>query len=243
MNKTEFIDVLEKSLIRLPKADRDDILSDYEAHFAIGVENGKTEEEVSASLGDPHELAMTYLENLPEGSKGAPAVIADDNDTVEEADENTDTSSSAESAAPEVTSTPTYSAPTYGAPASASGISRSASSAATGDSNTPDAGSIVLVVFLSIAALSVLFGIASVWIALPGTALGCFTAAFALIAVGIALMTQSVIAGLGSIFLAISVAAFGLLAIFASIASVKGIIWLVKQFIKLCQNILKGGSN
>ena len=227
MNKNEFIDVLEKSLIRLPKADRDDILSDYEAHFAIGVENGKTEEEVSASLGDPHELAMTYLENLPEGSKGAPAAAA--------ADENStaDTDSTADA--------PAYSAPTYGAPKSSKKSTSSESSRSS--QNSPDAGSIVLVVFLSIAAVFALFGVASVWVAIPCTAIGCFIGALALIALGCTIMTQSVLIGIGGILLSVALIAFGVLAVIACIASIKGIIWLVKQFIKLCKNILEGGSN
>lgn len=71
MNKQEYIAALEKQLLRLPKAERDDILSDYESHFALGEQEGKTEEEVAAALGDPYELAARYLENLPKGAKGA----------------------------------------------------------------------------------------------------------------------------------------------------------------------------
>lgn len=76
MNREEYIAVLEKQLIRLPKAERDDILSDYESHFALGEQAGKTQEEVAAALGDPYELAARYLENLPSGAKGGNA--ADD---------------------------------------------------------------------------------------------------------------------------------------------------------------------
>lgn len=70
MNKKEFIAALEKNLIRLPKNDRDDILSDYEAHFAMGIEKGKTEEEIASALGDPKELAERYLENVSGVVKG-----------------------------------------------------------------------------------------------------------------------------------------------------------------------------
>lgn len=78
MNKNEFISMMESKLIRLPKSDRDDILSDYEAHFAAGLEKGLSEEEVSAQLGDPQELAATYLENLPENAKGAPYIAPEE---------------------------------------------------------------------------------------------------------------------------------------------------------------------
>lgn len=76
MNKQEYIAALEKELLRLPKAERDDILSDYESHFALGEQEGKTQEEVAAALGDPYELAAHYLENLPQGAKGAKAQSA-----------------------------------------------------------------------------------------------------------------------------------------------------------------------
>ncbi len=227
MNKNEFIDVLEKSLLRLPKADRDDILSDYEAHFALGLENGKTEEEVSASLGDPHELAMTYLENLPAGSKGAPITTE-----AEETSEN-------ETAAASANVTSSFSAPTYGAPE----VKKAPASGTRTSSDTPDAGSVVLVVFLSIAAVFILFGIASAWFALPGIAIGCFVGTIALIALGITSMAYTAIGGIGFIVLALGIAALGILAIIACIASVKGIIWLVKKFIELCKNILEGGNN
>ena len=84
MNRSEFIAAMEAQLIRLPKADRDDILNDYETHFVNGIAEGKTEEEVSAQLGDPVELAAVYLENLPEGSKGNPYIpqeVYEDNST------------------------------------------------------------------------------------------------------------------------------------------------------------------
>lgn len=73
MNKIEFLSSLERSLLRLSKSDRDDILLDYEEHFRAGMEQGMTEEEVADKLGDPGEIAAAYLENLPEDAKGAPA--------------------------------------------------------------------------------------------------------------------------------------------------------------------------
>lgn len=221
MNKNEFIDAMEKTLIRLPKADRDDILSDYEAHFAIGVENGKTEEEVSASLGDPYELAATYLENLPEGSKSAPASQPTESES-------------------DAADSPIYDAPTYGAPKAASRPAACTTSRASSES--PDNGSVVLVVFLSIAAAFALFTVVSAWLALPCLVFACFVCAAALAAACGALMLQSVLIGVGLLLAAIAAVALGILGIIACIASVKGIIWLVKKFIELCRNLLKGGS-
>lgn len=76
MNKTEFMNSLNEALLRLSKADRDDILIDYEEHFRAGAEQGISEEQVAEKLGDPADIAAQYLENLPEDAKNAPAVMA-----------------------------------------------------------------------------------------------------------------------------------------------------------------------
>lgn len=56
MNKEEYFEKLTKLLKEMPKDEREDILSDYEEHFRIGMENGRTEEELSRALGDPKQL-------------------------------------------------------------------------------------------------------------------------------------------------------------------------------------------
>lgn len=221
MNKNDFIDILEKNLLRLPKADRDDILSDYEAHFALGAEAGKTEEEVSASLGDPNELAQTYLENLPEGSKGAPAAIIEEEPQPEKAEP---------------------AAPTYGAATYSDAAGNHTTASAPAENKSPDAGAVVGVVFLSIAALCLLGFIVEIWFGIAFSSIGCFAAAVAMIGIGISLVGESVLACVGGVLLAVALAALGVLLIVGSIAGVHGIIYLVKQFIKLCKNILNGGN-
>lgn len=231
MNKNEFIDVLEKSLLRLPKADRDDIISDFEAHFAIGAEKGQSEEDVAASLGDPRELAETYLENLPEGSKGAPAQI--------KAEEEPEAKPAASNPVP------SYTAPTY---SSNGGVKASVpaeayTAAASGDKAAPDAGSIVGVVFLSIAALFVLCGLANVWFGIVGIAFGSIAGAVALPAAVFTLFANNGLLCAGSILLCIALLAFAALAVIGAIAGVKGIIALVKIFIGFCKKILYGGND
>ena len=222
MNKNEFIDILEKNLLRLPKADRDDILSDYEAHFALGAEAGKSEEEVSASLGDPNELAQTYLENLPDGAKGAPAATAEDKPQPEKE----------EPAA----------ATTYGAATYSSTGGNCTTAASTAEKKSPDAGAVVGVVFLSIAALCLLGFIVELWFGIAGCSIGCFAAAAAMIGLGISLAAESALVCIGAVLLAVALAALGVLFIVGCIAGVHGIIYLVKQFIRLCKNILNGGN-
>ncbi len=61
MNKEQFLKTLEKLLEKLPVAERKDILIDFEEHFTFGIEEGKTEEEISASLGLPEKIAKELL--------------------------------------------------------------------------------------------------------------------------------------------------------------------------------------
>ena len=57
MNKNKYLEELSRLLRKLPKEDRNDIISDYEEHFAIGLEKGRTEEEISKALGNPKNVA------------------------------------------------------------------------------------------------------------------------------------------------------------------------------------------
>jgi uncharacterized membrane protein len=57
MNKDEYMEKLTKLLKRLPKEEREDIISDYEEHFMIGLEKGRSEEEISKALGSPSNVA------------------------------------------------------------------------------------------------------------------------------------------------------------------------------------------
>ncbi len=57
MNKKQFLSNLESSLKKLPSNERQDILQDFEEHFTIGLQEGKTEEQIAEQLGSPHQIA------------------------------------------------------------------------------------------------------------------------------------------------------------------------------------------
>ena len=50
-----------------------EIIADYEEHFLRGREIGKTEQQISESLGDPVDIAHEYLENA--GQRGQNTTI------------------------------------------------------------------------------------------------------------------------------------------------------------------------
>jgi uncharacterized membrane protein len=58
--KTEFIKALGDELARLRVADSDDIISDFEQHFASGLADGQSEAAICGDLGDPRDIALQY---------------------------------------------------------------------------------------------------------------------------------------------------------------------------------------
>lgn len=61
MNKEQYLKNLDKALKRLPQEEREDIIQDFKEHFSIGLEEGKTEEAISDSLGSPQQIAKELL--------------------------------------------------------------------------------------------------------------------------------------------------------------------------------------
>lgn len=60
MTKTEFLSKLEIELKKNRIADTSDIVGEYEEHFAFKLADGYSEEEISAKLGSPAELATQF---------------------------------------------------------------------------------------------------------------------------------------------------------------------------------------
>ena len=59
MNRAHFMAQLRDGLAGLHHTDIGDIVSDYERHFADGAADGRTEDEISAALGEPDRLARS----------------------------------------------------------------------------------------------------------------------------------------------------------------------------------------
>ena len=60
MTKLEFMTQLERALKKHGAADCEDIMEEYEQHFAFKLADGYSEEEISAKLGAPEELAQQF---------------------------------------------------------------------------------------------------------------------------------------------------------------------------------------
>ena len=60
MNKSEYLKKLTNELGHMPYGDVKDIIQSMEEHFDEGVSEGRSEEEIAASLGDPSELALEF---------------------------------------------------------------------------------------------------------------------------------------------------------------------------------------
>jgi uncharacterized membrane protein len=57
MNKLQYLENLEKSLKSLPKEETIDIMNDFKEYFEVGIERGRSEEDLTISLGNPRMLA------------------------------------------------------------------------------------------------------------------------------------------------------------------------------------------
>ena len=229
MNKSEFIAAMEAQLLRLSKADRDDILNDYESHFANGVAEGKTEDEVSAQLGDPVELAAVYLENLPEGSKGAPYIPEPEPQPQPAGayyQNDYNSAGNTYAAAPEPQP---YGQQAYRAPDAAAA--------------EPNTGGIVAVVLLSIfVALPVLWGIAGIILGAFGTAFCCVAVCAALITLGATTAAWGAMTATGFILIGVAMIALCVLSISLGVLGIKGTVWLVKWYVEMCKKLIGGGK-
>ncbi len=72
MNKKEFLHILEISLSDFKDEEKKEILYDYEEHFRIGEQNGKSEEELIKELGDPNNIANQYRTSNKQENNEAP---------------------------------------------------------------------------------------------------------------------------------------------------------------------------
>ena len=61
MTKFEFLQRLNNSLTSLSVPERQEIIQDFEEHFAAGIDMGKTEEQICDELGAPEACASQYL--------------------------------------------------------------------------------------------------------------------------------------------------------------------------------------
>ncbi|WP_025027995.1 HAAS signaling domain-containing protein [Caldalkalibacillus mannanilyticus] len=59
MTKKDFLHQLRRHLDGLPHQEVEEILNDMEDHFHLGLEEGKTEQEITKILGDPIKIAKT----------------------------------------------------------------------------------------------------------------------------------------------------------------------------------------
>lgn len=64
MNEKQYISALKRGLKTVDSEDREAILDDYREHFRLGRESGKSDEEITVSLGSPVEAAAAAVVEL-----------------------------------------------------------------------------------------------------------------------------------------------------------------------------------
>jgi len=63
MTKKEYLEQLEGELNRLNVGDAEEIVSEYEQHFAFKLADGHSEEEIAVRLGDPSAIAAQFADD------------------------------------------------------------------------------------------------------------------------------------------------------------------------------------
>ncbi len=77
MTKQEYLNELTRHLRRMPSFEIEEILADYREHFDAGLRSGKSEDEISKSLGHPRSVAQGYqVSNLVDEAKTSSSVMA-----------------------------------------------------------------------------------------------------------------------------------------------------------------------
>lgn len=75
MNREKFLKELDELLKDISEDDRKEILFDYNEHFQVGLAEGRTEEDIAKSLGEPKviakEIRVFYKINKAEKNKSA----------------------------------------------------------------------------------------------------------------------------------------------------------------------------
>lgn len=66
MTKIQFMNELYRWIRTMPDEDRSEVMSDYEEHFMIGKQQGRSEDEIAMSLGDPQKIAKELMNNYPQ---------------------------------------------------------------------------------------------------------------------------------------------------------------------------------
>ena len=69
MNKNEYLSALKEALKDTDESILEEIVSDYEEHFQIGMEYGKSEEQICKELGSIEDLAQEIKEVYNADSK------------------------------------------------------------------------------------------------------------------------------------------------------------------------------
>ncbi len=216
MNKNEFLFQLEGALLRLSKSDRDDILLDYEEHFRAGAEKGMSEEDVSASLGEPSIIAAQYLENLPADAKGAPAQMPESEEVTA-------------IALPALTDGNEETEQTANAPAYTKENATNENTAQPAAQHISGGRKFANVVFW-IAAVCTIIALVYVWVGMLCATIGFFMAAAALIGCSFIFVTENILLFIGMLLIGAGLICLAVLFINALKYSMRGLKKLIGVF-------------
>ncbi|MDR0913798.1 MAG: DUF1700 domain-containing protein [Oscillospiraceae bacterium] len=210
MTKVDFITRLNRAIDVLPYEDRKEILADYEEHFRVGFENGKTESEICESLGVPEELAADYY------AEGSSAAHSQDGSYYDG-------------------SNPFFVTGQGGAYAVPYPQDAAKKNKETAKKVLTVLGMLLFMLFIVVPLLGLMIGL---FFGLLGILVALYAAAAAVIVAAIALYPNGTLL-FGGILIGVGVLAGAILATLAVSVVAKGLVKMGKYIVKSCVNIIK----
>jgi uncharacterized membrane protein len=231
MNKQQYLGILRQELKDLGPAAVTEIMSDFEEHFAVGLASGKSEDQITADLGSPKEIARQYLEGLSEGSTAKSIGQTYTWQAAGQPDAQQAVRQSPQQTPPHVM---------YPAAAQATPAPVAASAATPVAKGHLSVSALVLVIILN-----VLLGI-PIWISLFATLFGCWVAAGGIGVAAVVLIILAIMqASVASLILALFALSFTALTVLAIILMVYLTKWLViglVHYVRWNKKLVTGGQ-
>lgn len=254
MTRKEFLTALNQYLVTLSAEEKADIISDYEEHFRVGLENGKTEAEIAAALGSPYDVASQFLDgeqpqkpnytqsqrtnNSAQQGYNAQQSYQQRSTGYQQAQNAQQNSQQRQSYGTQQN----YQQPQNGGSDGYVNYDRQDYAPQQSGSKYNTTGIIVVVVLCVLLIPTVGSTLVSLLVGLYGAVIGFAAAGVGLITAGAALTAMNLWVCVGLILLGVSFIALTGLLIMASVEATKLFIKLIKYCIKECKKMIMEGS-
>ena len=237
MNKDQFLYQLQQALRPLDPELTKEILADFEEHFANGLQQSRSEEELSKELGDPAQIAKEYKDSIADGQQHQD-IRSSWQENWQRPDTMTPEARHQTALQPDSTSWQHGSEPDTASDGSGTKAWTAQDHQNAGQGINE--GMLVLVIVLNLfIALPVVLSLISVLFGFWAAAGGIGIAGLALFAVAI---LEAGIIGLILFLFGLSLVALAVIGLILMVYLTKGFVYLLRQYFIWNRNLVKGGA-